>query len=291
MKDAFPKIIHLNAQVEANPLAMQELQANSSQYTSMELQLHRQGNQMYYWTFSLGTPDGRGGKNRTAYLRDTPGVFNSRNTQEDIEAENKAEKRKQSTSKVEKKLRERDKFEMSKKKVKEEQNLVMLIYSEEVVGSFFGNALQLSVVGLYATIVIAIGRFLRIVFDRLSQRVMYEELPSTKQLFEITEGIFIAQLEGDLVREKQLYDLLILMYRSPEALIKITGTRLNHKEESVAGSSTNQDSDFDSRTIVGSNSSITTQKRKKKQPSSHHEGSSRHSNPSLGSADKKSKKE
>jgi len=43
VKDAFPKIIHLNAQVEANPLAMQELQANSSQYTSMELQLHRQG--------------------------------------------------------------------------------------------------------------------------------------------------------------------------------------------------------------------------------------------------------
>lgn len=32
------------------------------------------------------------------------------------------------------------------------------------------------------------------------------------------------------MREKQLYDLLILMYRSPEALIKITGTRLNHKE-------------------------------------------------------------
>ena len=87
---------------------------------------------------------------------------------------------------------------------------------------------------------------------------MYEELPSCKQLFEITEGIFIAQLEGDLVREKQLYDLLILMYRSPEALIKITGTRLNHKEESVEGSSTNHDSDFEVRTIVGSNSSITT---------------------------------
>jgi hypothetical protein len=32
-------------------------------------------------------------------------------------------------------------------------------------------------------------------------------------------------------------------------------------------------------------------KRKKKQPSSHHEGSSRHSNPSLSSADKKSKQE
>lgn len=60
---------------------------------------------------------------------------------------------------------------------------------------------------------------------------MYEELPNTKQLFELCGGIFIAQQEGDLVREKQLYDLLILMYRSPEALIKITGTRQAFKEE------------------------------------------------------------
>jgi hypothetical protein len=89
----------------------------------------------------------------------------------------------------------------------------------------------MSVVGLYVTIVIAIGRFLRIVFDKISQRVMYEELPNTKQLFEICEGIFIAQMEGNLVHEKQLYDLLILMYRSPEALLKITGTRLNHRED------------------------------------------------------------
>ena len=68
----------------------------------------------------------------------------------------------------------------------------MLILNEEVIGAFFGNALQMSVVGLYATIVIAIGRFIRIVFDKISQRVMYEELPNTKQLFEICEGIFIA---------------------------------------------------------------------------------------------------
>jgi len=45
---------------------------------------------------------------------------------------------------------------------------VILLYNEEVIGSFFGSALQLSVVGLYATIVIAIGRFIRIIFDRIS---------------------------------------------------------------------------------------------------------------------------
>ena len=117
VKDAFPKLIHLNAQTDINPLGVSELQPNTSMFTSMELQLNRQGQSIYYWTFSLGTSDGRGGKNHSAYLRDTPGAFNSRNTQEDIENENRAEKRKQSTSKVEKKLREKDKAEMSKKKV------------------------------------------------------------------------------------------------------------------------------------------------------------------------------
>jgi piezo-type mechanosensitive ion channel component 1/2 len=74
------------------------------------------------------------------------------------------------------------------------KDLVLVIYNEQVIGSLFGTALQLSVVGLYATIVIAIGRFLRLAFDRISQRVIYEEMDpeTTEQLFEICEGIYIA---------------------------------------------------------------------------------------------------
>ena len=74
----------------------------------------------------------------------------------------------------------------------EYKDMVLVVYNEEVIGSLFGSALQLSVVGLYATIVIAIGRFLRLIFDRMSQRMIYEEMPDTEKLFEICEGIFIA---------------------------------------------------------------------------------------------------
>jgi hypothetical protein len=52
---------------------------------------------------------------------------------------------------------------------------------------------------------------------------------TTEQLLEICEGIYIAQLEGDLVKEKRFYDLLIRMYRSPETLIKIN--RRVHKQQ------------------------------------------------------------
>lgn len=68
----------------------------------------------------------------------------------------------------------------------------MVVYNEEVIGSFFGNSQNLSVVGLYATIVIAVGGFIRLIFDRTSQRVIYEEIPNPDKLYEICEGIFIA---------------------------------------------------------------------------------------------------
>lgn len=91
------------------------------------------------------------------------------------------------------------------------------------MGNVLASVLTMSVIGIYITIVYAVGRFLRIIFDRYSQRVIYEELPDVRQLFEICEGIFIAQLEGDMRNEKRLYDLLITVYRSPELMIKMTG--------------------------------------------------------------------
>jgi hypothetical protein len=51
------------------------------------------------------------------------------------------------------------------------------------------------------------------------------------------------------------------MYRSPEALIKITGTRLQHKEEEEEKSEMSN-SDFDSKTLTGSGTSITTRKKR-----------------------------
>jgi hypothetical protein len=118
-------------------------------------------------------------------------------------------------------------------KTGEDNNLVMVLSNQEVIGSFMGAALSLSVIGLYATLVVAIGRFIRIIFDRISQRVIYEELPDTEQLFEICEGIFIAQLEDDLVKEKNLYELLIRIYRSPETLLKITEAKGNRSKKHV----------------------------------------------------------
>lgn len=49
-------------------------------------------------------------------------------------------------------------------------------------------------------------------------------MPNTYDLKELCESIYIARSEGDLKKERDLYELLIRIYRSPEILLKLTGT-------------------------------------------------------------------
>jgi hypothetical protein len=88
--------------------------------------------------------------------------------------------------------------------------------------------MPLSIIGLYATLVLAVGRFVRLFFDRLSQRVIYEEMPEPNDLFELCEGIYIYRNQRNLEKENILYDLLIRIFRSPETLINITGFKTKY---------------------------------------------------------------
>lgn len=50
-----------------------------------------------------------------------------------------------------------------------DQDMVMVVYNEEVVGSFFSSSMgSLSVMGLYVTVVYTVGSLVRLVFDRIS---------------------------------------------------------------------------------------------------------------------------
>ena len=100
-----------------------------------------------------------------------------------------------------------------------------MLLNDFVFGSLFGASISnISVIGLYATFVFAIGKFIRLFFANISQRVIYEEMPKPDDLMDLCESIYIARAEGDLYNEQRLYELLIRIYRSPEILIKLTGT-------------------------------------------------------------------
>lgn len=75
---------------------------------------------------------------------------------------------------------------------KKSRDYKVVVYNDLVINSVFAGAVSMSVIGIYVTIVYAVGRFIRLMFDRYSEKVIYEELPDTEKLREICEGIFIA---------------------------------------------------------------------------------------------------
>ena len=111
--------------------------------------------------------------------------------------------------------------------------LSFILINDDVISSFFGfnsdGGIPLSIVGIYATLVWTVGKFIRIFFDKISQRVIYEEMPEPSELFELCEGIYIYRNPRNLVEENKLYDLLIRILRSPETLIKLT--KLDHNKQ------------------------------------------------------------
>jgi len=193
INDVFPKLLKLGEKSHSSNLEVfSKDPAYADLNTGIELTLFRPLDGQMYWTFSM--PD-----------EDPSALF------------------KEADASIE--------YEGADTDTDQKQDLVVVVFNENVMASFFQGAMTMSIIGIYVTIVFAAGNFLRIMFDRYSERVIYEELPNTERLFEICEGIFIAQLEGDMKTEKKLYDLLIMVYRSPELLIKMTGSRLNHVPE------------------------------------------------------------
>eukprot|EP00928_Gymnodinium_smaydae_P001238 TRINITY_DN10468_c1_g1_i1.p1 TRINITY_DN10468_c1_g1~~TRINITY_DN10468_c1_g1_i1.p1 ORF type:complete len:2129 (-),score=374.72 TRINITY_DN10468_c1_g1_i1:122-5641(-) len=85
-----------------------------------------------------------------------------------------------------------------------------------------GGAQTYSVMGFYLGVVYTIGRFLRLVFQDSSKRMIYEELSDTALLQDLCNGIYIARITGDLEIEFEFYYELIRLYRSPELLLVVS---------------------------------------------------------------------
>jgi len=97
-------------------------------------------------------------------------------------------------------------------------------------GSLIGAlSTNMSIIGIYATFVLAVGRFLRFTYDKISTRVMFEEMPETHELFDLCQSIYIARVDGNFNKEEIFYELLIRIYRSPEILFKMTGSSIYDK--------------------------------------------------------------
>ena len=54
-------------------------------------------------------------------------------------------------------------------------------------------------------------------------------MPHTRDVFDLCEAVAIARREGSLLREAQLYETILRLYRSPETLLRLTGAGLKRE--------------------------------------------------------------
>ena len=98
-----------------------------------------------------------------------------------------------------------------------------MVVLERVQGGLIGQTLSsFGIIGLYITVVLAIGRFLRFSSRNMRMRIQYEDLPTTKRLVTMCQDIYIARAEGELVLEEELYWGLINIYRSSAVMFELT---------------------------------------------------------------------
>ncbi|XP_040910915.1 piezo-type mechanosensitive ion channel component 2 isoform X2 [Toxotes jaculatrix] len=103
-----------------------------------------------------------------------------------------------------------------------EAGLDIYIFSDQVSPPSLGFLAGYGIMGLYASVVLVIGKFVREFFSGISHTIMFEELPNVDRILKLCTDIFLVRETGELDLEEDMYSKLIFLYRSPETMIKWT---------------------------------------------------------------------
>ncbi|XP_030621028.1 piezo-type mechanosensitive ion channel component 1 [Chanos chanos] len=103
--------------------------------------------------------------------------------------------------------------------------LPMVIFNDKVSPPSLGFLAGYGIMGLYVSVVLVIGKFVRGFFSEISHSIMFEELPCVDRILKLCTDIFLVRETGELELEEELYSKLIFLYRSPETMIKWTRER------------------------------------------------------------------
>ncbi|XP_053730255.1 piezo-type mechanosensitive ion channel component 1 [Synchiropus splendidus] len=100
--------------------------------------------------------------------------------------------------------------------------LPMVVFNDKVSPPSLGFLAGYGIMGLYVSVVLVIGKFVRGFFSEISHSIMFEELPCVDRILKLCTDIFLVRETGELELEEELYSKLIFLYRSPETMIKWT---------------------------------------------------------------------
>ncbi|XP_034393255.1 piezo-type mechanosensitive ion channel component 2 [Cyclopterus lumpus] len=101
-------------------------------------------------------------------------------------------------------------------------SIEIVVLSDKVSPSSLGFLAGHGIVGLYMSVVLVIGKFVREFFNGISRSIMFEELPCVDRVLKLCTDIFVVRETGEMELEETLFDKLIFLYRSPETMIKMT---------------------------------------------------------------------
>ncbi|KAL7851249.1 hypothetical protein AOLI_G00216050 [Acnodon oligacanthus] len=102
------------------------------------------------------------------------------------------------------------------------ERMELYIFSDQVSPPSLGFLAGYGIMGLYMSVVLVIGKFVREFFSGISHTIMFEELPNVDRILKLCTDIFLVRETGELDLEEDLYAKLIFLYRSPETMIKWT---------------------------------------------------------------------
>ena len=79
-----------------------------------------------------------------------------------------------------------------------------------------------SIIGLYVSFILLIGRFLRMATTGQYLTIIFRELPMVDNILQLCLDIYLVREMKEFRLEEDLYAKLIFLYRSPETMIKWT---------------------------------------------------------------------
>ncbi|MEQ2245621.1 hypothetical protein ILYODFUR_029854 [Ilyodon furcidens] len=101
-------------------------------------------------------------------------------------------------------------------------SIEIMVFNDKVSPSSLGFLAGHGIVGLYMSVVLVIGKFIREFFNGISRSIMFEDLPCVDRVLKLCTDIFVVRETGEMELEETLFEKLIFLYRSPETMIKMT---------------------------------------------------------------------
>ena len=118
----------------------------------------------------------------------------------------------------------------------------LFVFSQRIPSS---TALNLGLVAIYVTVVLAIGLKVRGFVQGNSANLIYQQVPDPAVVLTLCKDLYSARLLGQLVLEEQLYVALINLLRSPEQLLQETGQYVHFYPQSPSPPPSPVDNDDD----------------------------------------------